>query len=81
MSMKDSLEQLLSLWVKYSTVYKNTLESTEEIRNKRREIRAELDKKGITEVEMFDINGDTYTLRYLQRGIRIFSKIDVPPAE
>lgn len=76
--MQGSKEKLLSLWVKYSTIYKNDIETKEEIRAKRKEIKADLEKLGITEVEMFGIDGDTYTLRYLQRGNKIFSKVDVP---
>ena len=77
-SMQGSKEELFALWIKYSAVYKNNTDSQEEIRDRRKVVRSELEKKGITEVEMFGIDGDTYTLRYLYHGSRVLVKVEVP---
>jgi len=76
-TIHDPLETALEYWIKYSTIYQNNDESKEEIRRKRLEIKHLLDKKGVTEVEIYGIEGSAYTLRYKYRGNKIFTTLEV----
>ncbi len=72
-----SLEELLTLWVKYSRDFIDKRDNANEAIKKVNEVKVMLDMKGIAHLEIERIEDSSYTVAYLYKGSRVKKEIQI----
>ena len=72
-----SVNELLQYWVENSYKTFSGGKSTPQVLEDRKELKSLLLKKGVSDIELFTVDTENYTIRYKLKGNLITKSVDV----